>query len=327
MRTLMIFLSFLLVIGPVALKGTSSMAAEYNLIFGGSEPQGTLMEKSNSLFVKLVNEKSRGRINIKYYPQLSDDVSEVQGTIAGTQHFYGDVQDWLANLEKDFNILAWAFTFRDKNHFAKFFASPEYQRITNGFEKKFNVKILGVCPTEPRIFYSKKPVFSLDDIKGKKMRVPEIEMYLKVWETLGAYPTRVTWSEVYMALRQGVIDCCEGPVCCSYGQKFHEAAPYVLVTNHLISTYFLLANGKAYENLPVDLRKVVDDAAHDSIEWCNSQSDKMERDTYDKILVEGAKLITIDMTSWRERIKAASTKMEQDGYWSKGLYDKIQQIK
>jgi tripartite ATP-independent transporter DctP family solute receptor len=304
--------------------------AEYSFIFGGSSAVDTLLDLANRHFIDLVTKRSKGRVEIKFFPadQLGGDIAQIESIMGGTQHLYGDVLVWLGNWERDFNIFGWGFTFRDSDHMAKFLKSPEYEEMVDRFNKKFGVKILpGAVPTEHRIFFSKNPVFSLEDIQGIKMRVPEIETYLRVWEALGTRPTRVTAAEIYMALRQGVVDACEFPVSAAYGDKFHEAGPHIVLTNHLISTYYLLMSGKAYESLPPDLKKVFDDTALETGEWTRARAEGTERETLDKMVEEGSKLTRIDMKPWREKILTATEAMEAKGLWSKGLYQKIQQIK
>jgi len=129
-----------------------------------------------------------------------------------------------------------------------------------------------------------------------------------------------------MALRQGVVDACEGPLSAAYGDRFHEAAPYVLLTNHIISTYYILMNGESYDNLPPDLRKIFDDAATETGEWARAYAEREEQKILDKMVTEGAKLIRFDMGPWVQKITDATSAMEEKDMWSKGLFQKIQEI-
>jgi len=332
MRKFIVYVLVLFLMVPAVFVPTVAWTAkaEYSFIFGGSSAIDTLLDLANRRFIDLVTERSDGRVEIKFYPadQLGGDIAQIQSVMAGSQHLYGDVLVWLANWHKDFSLFGWAFAFRDSDHLAKFLKGPIFAKMVDEFEKENGVKILGTAvPTDHRIFFGKKPVFGLEDIQGIKMRVPEIETYLRVWEGLDTYPTRVTWAEIYMALRQGVVDACEGPVTAAYGDKFHEAGPYVVLTNHLISTYYLLMNGKGYDRLPPDLKKVFDDAATETSEWARARAEEYEGETLDKMVAEGATLIRIDMRPWREKIAAATEAMEAKGMWSKGLFQKIQEIK
>ena len=301
----------------------------YKFVYGGSDAIGSLFDKSNAKMVELLKSKSNGQIQVDWFPgdQLGGDVDQIQSTIAGTQTFYGDVLDWLANWVKDFSVFGWGFTFRDREHLQKFLKSDTFKAMVSKMETQQKVKILGATATDSRILFSKTPVRTLKDIVDKKMRVPEIESYLRLWEALGTRPTRVTWAEVYMGLKQGVIDACEGPVTAAYAAKFHEAAPYVTLTRHLQSTYFIMMNGAAWDSLTPELKKVVQSAADEAIRYCDSEALKRQNDSLDKMKAEGATLITLDnIKEWQDKVKGATAAMEDKGLWPKGLVAEIQKI-
>ncbi len=325
MKQLVMILSFTLV--AVTMNGEAQ--AKYRLIFGGSDAVGSLLDRANRLFCETLEKESNGQIKVSFYPadQLGGDIAQIQSTMAGTQHVYGDVLVWLANWMTDFNILGWGFTFRDKEHFSKFLKSDIYKGMISEFEKKYHVKILGAVPTQPRILFSKRPVTSLKDMENIKMRVPEIESYLRLWEAIGTRPTRVTWSEVYMALKQGLIDACEGPPSAAYAAKIHEPTGNVTVTAHLMSTYFLMMNGAMYERLGPDLQQKVGIAAWAALEYMIKQSDKETEDDLKKMEAEGANVVrSFDARPWQEKVRNATAAMEDKGLWRKGLYDEIQRI-
>jgi tripartite ATP-independent transporter DctP family solute receptor len=313
----------------VASTAHGEAKSKYRLIFGGSDAVGSLLDRSNRLFCETLERESNGEVKVSFYPadQLGGDIEQIQSTMAGTQHVYGDVLVWLANWMTDFNILGWGFTFRDNHHFSKFLESDTYQEMIAKFEKQYGVKILGAVPTQPRVLFSKKPVNSLKDMENIKMRVPEIESYLRLWEAIGTRPTRVTWSEVYMALKQGVIDACEGPVSAAYASKIHEPTGNVTVTAHLISTYFLMMNGAMYERLGPDLQRKVQNAADAALQYQAQISDRETEEDLKKMEDEGAKVIrAFDVKPWQERVRRATAAMEEKGLWRKGLHDEIQKI-
>jgi len=326
MRQLVLILSFMLI--AVTVHGEAQ--GKHRLIFGGSDAVGSLIDRANRLFCETLEKQSNGEIKVSFYPadQLGGDIAQIQSTMAGTQHVYGDVLVWLANWMTDFNILGWGFTFRDKDHFSKFLRSDTYEGMISEFEKKYRVKILGAAPTQPRILFSKRPVTSLTDMENIKMRVPEIESYLRLWEAIGTRPTRVTWSEVYMALKQGVIDACEGPPSAAYAAKIHEPTGNVTVTAHLISTYFLMMNGAMYERLGPDLQQKVGIAAQTALQYMVEQSDKETEDDLKKMEAEGSRVVrSFDAGPWQEKVRNATAAMEDKGLWRKGLYEEIQKVR
>ena len=244
----------------------------------------------------------------------------------GSVHVYGDVLDWYANWVKDYAILAWGFTFRDADHMQKFLDSPTYAAMSQKLLKEQGLRILAAAPTQPRILFSKKPVASLADLNGVKMRVPEIKTYLTLWETLGTRPSRLAWGEIYLGLKTGVVEAAEGPISSAYSAKFHEAATNVVRTDHLMSSAHITMNEKAYAALPPDMQKLMVDCASDAVQNTRRTAQQETEDVVRKMAAEGAKVSAIDKAPIQQRAKEGVAKMEKDGAWSPGLWDQIQKL-
>jgi TRAP-type C4-dicarboxylate transport system substrate-binding protein len=312
----------------IVLAGSPAFGQEFKLRFGGSDPGRGLLDRTTLKFVELSEQKSSGRIKWEYIccDQLGGDIAQIEQMMANSIQGYGDVLDWWANWVKDFAIFGWGFTFRDKAHMAKFLESPTYRAMVDKLREQNGLRILAAAPTEPRIMFTKKPVAGLESLKGMKMRVPEIKAYLMVWEALQTRPSRVTWGEVYLALKTGVVEGMEGPISAAYGIKAHEAAPNITLTNHILSSAHITMNEKTYQSLPPDLRKVVDEAAREAVALARTESDKLAEETLKKMQAEGGKLATIDVRPLQTVLKDAVGKAEGEGLWPQGLWQKVQEV-
>lgn len=303
--------------------------AQQALVFGGSDAVGTVIDRSNAMFTKLVNERAAGKVKINFIQgeQLGNDVTVIEQMMKGSVAMYGDVLDWYANWVKDFSVLAWGFTFRDNDHFQKFLDSPTFAAMAEELRTKQGLRILASAPTQPRVLFAKKAVSTPDDLKDMKMRVPEIKTYLNLWQAMGTKPARVAWAEVFLGLKTGVIDAAEGPIGSAYAQKFHQAATNVMRTDHLMSSQHITINEKVYQALPPDVQKIMVDAAREAIAWGRKEAEAETEQVAAKMAAEGAKVITLNRAPFADRALAAVAGMEQDGAWSKGLYQRIRDIK
>jgi tripartite ATP-independent transporter DctP family solute receptor len=309
---------------------TEAQQPQFKFRFGGSDPGRQLLDKTTLMFVDLSEKKSSGRIKWDYFccDQLGGDIAQIEQMIANSIQGYGDVLDWWANWVKDFSIFGWSFTFRDNDHFSKFIDSPLFKDMAERLRKQNGLRILAAGPTEPRMLFVKKPVAKLEDLKDLKMRVPEIKAYLMVWEALGTKPSRVTWGEIFLALKTGVVEGAEGPITSAYGAKFHEAAQYGYLTNHIVSSVHITMNEKAFQSLPPDLQKVVEEAAREAIQWSRGEAQKVSAEAIDKMKAEGGKISTIDTAPLKARLETAVSKAEAEGLWTtKGLWKQVQDIK
>ncbi len=312
-----------------ALTFSSLAQAQVTLTFGGSDAIGSVLDRSNALFTKLVNERAAGKLKVNFIQgeQLGNDVQVIEQMMKGSVHIYGDVLDWYSNWVKDFAILAWGFTFRDNDHYQKFLDSDTFAKLAEELRTKHGLRILASAPTQPRILFAKKAVNSPADLADVKMRIPEIKTYLNLWQTLGAKPARVAWAEVFLGLKTGVIDAAEGPISAAYAQKFHTAATSVMRTDHLISSQHITINEKAYTALPADLQKILVDAARESIAWGRKTSEADTDEVSRKMADEGAKVINVNRAPFADKAIAAVDAMEKEGAWSTGLWKQIRDLK
>jgi TRAP-type C4-dicarboxylate transport system substrate-binding protein len=312
-----------------SLAAASAAHAQPTLVFGGSDAVGTVLDRSNAMFTKLVNERAAGKVKINFIQgeQLGPDIQVIEQMMKGSVALYGDVLDWYANWVKDFSVLAWGFTFRDNDHYQKFLDSPTFAAMAEELRTKHGLRILASAPTQPRVLFAKKPVMTPDDLKDVKMRVPEIKTYLNLWTTLGTKPARVAWAEVFLGLKTGVIDAAEGPIGSAYAQKFHQAATSVMRTDHLASSQTITINDKVFQSLPADVQKIMVDAAKEAVAWGRKEAEAETAEVTKKFAAEGAKVVMVDRAPFAQKALAGVEGMEKEGAWSQGLYQKIRDIK
>jgi tripartite ATP-independent transporter DctP family solute receptor len=329
LKALIPSLFFGLLLGLSLLLVPQAALAQKTLTFGGSDAIGSLLDRQNVLFTKLVNERAAGKLKINFIQgeQLGNDQQVIEQMIGGSVQIYGDVLDWYANWVKDFAIMGWGFTFRDADHLRKFTESAAYQKLAEELRAKQGIRILAASATQQRVLFANKPVAKLDDISGIKMRVPEIKVYVKLWETLGARPSRLAWAEVFLGLKNGVVDAAEGPVSAAFAAKFHEAAKHVMRTDHIFSSSHITINEKAYQELTPELQGILVAAAQEAVAWAREQATKETEEVFTKMAAAGATLHKVDTSAIRERSQAAVAEMENEGAWSKGLWQAIQDIK
>jgi TRAP-type transport system periplasmic protein len=304
-------------------------AAQQTLTFGGSDAVGSLLDRANANFTKMVNERAGGKLKVNFISgeQLGNDIQVIEQMMQGSVHLYGDVLDWYANWVKDFAVLNWGFTFDNNDHIQKFLESDIYARLAEELRVKQGIRILAAAPTQPRILFAKKPVKTPADLEAVKMRVPEIRTYLRLWETLGTRPSRVAWAEVFLGLKTGTIEAAEGPVSAAFAQKFHQAVPHVMRTDHLVSTHHITINEKTYAALPADLQKLLADTAKEATQWARKQAEAETEEIVAKMAAEGATVHKVETRPFAEKALAAVQQMEKEGEWSEGLWQRIRALK
>jgi tripartite ATP-independent transporter DctP family solute receptor len=108
---------------------------------------------------------------------------------------------------------------------------------------------------------SKHAVHSPDDMKGLKIRVMSNPVYIALMDSFGALPTPMSFSELYTALQQGVVDGQENPIATIYENKLYEIQKYLTLTNHVYGCSSLVMSEDYYQSLPDDVRAAVIEAS------------------------------------------------------------------
>ncbi|SFM42578.1 TRAP transporter substrate-binding protein [Thermodesulforhabdus norvegica] len=150
---------------------------------------------------------------------------------------------------------------------------------------------------------NKRPVHSVDDVKGLKIRVMESVLHKELWRLLGANPTPMGWP-IYTELQQGTIDAQENPLWVIWTYKLYEVQKYLTLTHHVYSAHIDIANLKWFNGLPPEDQKLIEEcmieAAHYQRRW-NRQNEA----TFLKNLKEAGMIVDEhpDLESFRARVK------------------------
>lgn len=304
-------------------------AAQPTLILGGSDAIGSIVDRTNALFTRTVNERAGNRLRVNFIQgeQLGNDVQVIEQMMRGGVHIYGDVLEWYANWVKDLSVLSWGFAFRDFEHQQRFIDSDLFKPYAEELRTRHNIRILAAAPSQARVLFARRAVAAPEELRGMKMRVPDIRAYLLLWQTLGTQPTRVAWAEVFLALRTGVVEAAEGPPLSAMAARMHQAAPHVMRTNHVISAAHISVHEPTFARLSPELQGILTTAAREAIAWHVQQAAQELEAGFEQMRREGATVHAVDTGPFSRAALAGVAEMERDGVWSAGLFEKIQALR
>jgi tripartite ATP-independent transporter DctP family solute receptor len=194
---------------------------------------------------------SGNAFKIEVYPasQLGSEVALNEQVRFGGVDIILTGQLFAAQAYKPIAVGAAPYIFRDRDHALKYGSSDvlkglmgEYNRITGqhmlsaGYFGAFNVS-------------SNKPITKPEDMRGLKIRVPNVPLYMAFPRAAGANPTPVAFAEVYLALKQGVVEASVNPLPVTYAFKFYEVQKYVALTGHLVEYAMLIVGDPAWKRM------------------------------------------------------------------------------
>jgi len=160
------------------------------------------------------------------------------------------------------------------------------------------------------------------DFRGMKIRVPQSTLYVKTFEHLGASPTPMALTEVYTSLQQGVIDGLENPLSVIWGGRYHEAAKYLLIDNHMRAVILLACSNALWDSLSPEQQTLLTQTARDAGRYQNQLVEKTDAELLDHFRAQG---VTITETDYDEFAQAAAGFFTDPAFssWSPGLHAKV----
>ena len=317
-----------LTLATLSLAAGGASAATYRLACPSAETSTTCLAATH--FADEVREKTSGEIDIQVFPagQLGSGEKAIQQLRAGVLDLVVESLSNYGNFIADYNVVSWGFTFRDNDHFQDFLASDLEKGMEDRLLDEAGIKMLASNWSKlPRVVVSTRPVETPDDLAGLKFRVPGIPSYIKTWQTLGANPTQVPWADSFQALKTGIADAMEAPYDSVPSQKFHLAAPYVSLTNHVYDSITVSMNGMRWSRLDEAQQQIVLDAAANAASYSADLVTKAAETVRGQLEADGATVIEVDRALFADKLGDAALAQEADGLWAEGLYAAIQDIK
>lgn len=228
----------------------------------GMKPKGEPETEGMILFGKYLEELSNGKYKVKVYPNSTlgkEDVyidktknGNIEMCATGTQ---------MSKFHPAMAMLETPMLYDSLDHAHRAMKGDTFKLITDGFDEKSGMHTLNVFPLGFRHFYTKKPVKSIDDIKGLKMRVPNIPLYTNFAKEAGISGQPMPFAEVTSAIESGAIDGGDSPMTDIAATSVYEYAPEITKTGHILVLHSLFINNDFYNKLPEQDRKWFDQAA------------------------------------------------------------------
>lgn len=317
-----------LVIG-IALSGckkkqSSDEVQRYAWPLGTSSPEDTVTQIYAEKFADEVSRLSDGKMKIEVYPN---------STLGGDRELLesckdGDIPFVVQNTAPQVTFLPDTAVFDLPSAFSTIEEAREavdnpefYQKMEKVYEDG-GYKLLGYADQGFRVMSTNKEIRDISDFKGQKIRTMENSYHLDFWKDLGANPTPMTFSEVYIGLQQGTIDAQENPYEVIVSSKLYEQQDYVVETNHLPHYISLIVSDEFYKDLPEDQQKIITEAAETAKEYARQASDDRIDDRIKTIEDSGTKIIRLsDETKEQIRDAASDIYDEIEDEVSKELVD------
>lgn len=290
-------------LATAALAGAASAECEITLRSSDTHPDGYPTVEGVKAMAAEVKEKTQGRICIEVFP--SSQLGEEKDTIEQTQ--FG-VIDMIRASFGSFNdivpitqTVSLPYLYKSDEHLHKVMDGPIGQEIAKGFEEHGLVP-LAYYDGGARSFYNaKKPIRTVEDLKGLKFRVMQNDVFVDMMTALGATATPMPYGEVYSSIQTGVIDGAENNFP-SYDSSGHaEVAKYFTLDQHLMVPELVAVAKTSWDKLSPEDQAIMREAAQNSATLQRRLWAEQEKASEDKVAAAGAEIIKdVDKTAFIE---------------------------
>ena len=268
----------------------------YTLKLALARAAGDVSDKTCLKMAELAKAKSNGKVIVEVYSggQLGDWRDTIEGLSMGINEIVLESLGTLDAYSDMANIDAVPYLYRDLDHFSKSWYGPIGDKILKTVGDEGNFKLIGPQNRGARIVTSKVPFKNIAELKGLKLRVPNIQVYIETWKTLGASPTPLAFTETFTGIQQNTVVAQENPIILSYNSSFYDVCKYLITTDHVFSADMFIFNKQYFEGLPVDVQKVLTEACNEAAQWHNEEFRRIEADYKGKFEAQGVTIIEPD---------------------------------
>lgn len=293
-------------------EAPASGEASYVLSVATNTAEDSVNHELAAKFKELLEERSNGQVQVDLYEngQLGGDRELTEGVIAGSVDFCIGNTGTLVDFVPEVAIFDMANVFPNIETARKVFDGKLLDELKPAYEEA-GIKLFAYADDEYRIMTSNKKVESMSDFSGIKIRVMENSNHIAFWSALGANPTPMDFSELYMSLQQGTLDAQENPIDLVVANKLYEPQKYIIKTNHMVHMLEMIGSKTTYDSLPADIQALVDECAVEAHKYARECADAREAEKEKVVADYGCEIIELSDEVLAQMSEAAASVYDQ----------------
>lgn len=261
-----------------------------------------------SSFAEEVSRLSDGKMKITVYPQstLGGDRELMESCKDGDIPFVVQSPAPQVSFMPQLCVFDAPCVFEDIQDARDTIDGEEFQKIIKGIYKEAGYNLLGTADQCFRVMTSAKKFTGFESFKGQKIRTMENSYHIQFWKQMGANPTPMSFSEVYIGLQQGTIDAQENAYEIIVSAKLYEQQKYVIYTNAVPDFTTLIVSDEFYQGLSKEQQEVIDQAAKNAQEKARESADERREQRQIQLEEAGMEFVEIDDETWAKMQEACA---------------------
>ena len=302
--------------GCSALEDAASGGDGVEMTIASTFEPGHILVQAAEDFKEQIEEESDGDISVEVSPGGSygseDEIGEVVSQGGVEAHSAGSFPYF--QYAPDYWFFGCPFVLSGYDQLLSVLESDEMQEahdtlIENGNQRPIGQQIYRGA----RNFTSNSAIRTPDDVQGLNLRLPELDPWVAIWESVGASPTPVALDELYSALEQGTADASEGGAEQISSFNLHEVQSHLSLTEHLIANGNIYINENFYQGLDESHQDLIMEVGQQVTESAAEDSQEREQELIDGLADEGMEIVEdVDQEAFQEAAEPAVNQLFED---------------
>lgn len=283
-----------------------AVSAETVLRLAENQPENNPVTVAMHRFAELVDEYTGGEVVVQVFSgaQLGQEPESVEQTQAGIIDLTRVNSVVLANVSPSMGAFTLPYIFSDWDHKYRALDGEAGDQALADLEKVGLIGF-GYMDAGSRSFYTieGKPITSIEDLKGLKIRVQPAPISIRMMELLGAVPTPMNYGEVYSSLQTGVIDGAENDYVSYLTSAHYEVAPNYVEDAHLSPPALLLMNKAKFDGMPPEHQEALLKAGQEAAQYEREIMREANETARDEVIAGGAEVTEIDNAPFQKAVE------------------------
>jgi len=331
LRIVPVLILSLLLLGLPLVNSAQAADKPITLTLYWMQGKDTLQFKGLKKMMDGIEQRTNGGIKFKVFccGSMGADLESIEAMRMGSIDMRcAGIGIW-ARYHRPIDQIVLPFLFDSYDHAYKFVSSPLFYEITDGLEKSNIKPITNFNAGFRDIANTKRPVNTVEDVKGLKIRVPKISSWVTTWKAYGASPVAMKFPEVYMALKTGVIDAQENGPNNTKDMKFYEVHKYFSYIKYAWLGPLLSMNLDRWKSLSKEYQDIIIEEAQKGAKWTFDMGKQMNDDALKSMEKEKGLIVnwTPDRESFRKASEKAYEEFQKQDWYDQALIDKIRAMK
>lgn len=302
---------------------------KFTLKFSMVSVPGDAHTEAVYVFRDAIEDSTNGQIRVEIYHSgsLYGQGADMEALLSGNLECGYTSAAWLAEFVPSISMFTAGYIFKDYDHMTKVLNGDIGKQVFETVSQELPIVPLSAFYLGSRQINVRgldRDILTPEDLEGVKLRMPNTPAWLFLGEALGANPTPLSFSELYMALSTGTVDGQDNPLPTVKNAKFYEVTDQISLTNHLVDQVWFAVNKDVWEEMGPELQEKMYAAVEEARKACDAQNLKSEAELVEFFKGEGMKVVEPDIDAFMETVQAAyleNKEITKD--WDMDLFEQV----